>query len=402
MYTRLMANDDDYWLQVLRTLPETQRRWMAGAKALEFGRGGIARVQRATGFSVNTIAKGAREVQEGLPADVPDRHRRPGGGRRLVEEVSPAIMKELKRLVEPNTAGSPMDALRWTHKSTRTLASELTRQGRPVAANTVGRLLDVLGYSLQVNAKSKEGRSPVERDSQFRYINQQVARFQAEGNPVLSVDSKKKERVGKFKNAGRTYRPRGKPTSVNVYDFPDLAEGVAVPYGAYDVTRNLGFVNVGMNHDTAEFAVESLRWWWRRYGRRHYARASGWLLCADGGGSNASRSRTWKWHLHRLSRELHIPVTVCHYPPGASKWNKIEHRMFSFISMNWQGVPLESYATVVNLIAGTRTRGGLKVTARLDQKMYAKGRKVTDEEWSELLCEPHVTNPQWNYTIRPE
>jgi len=398
-----MSPLDDYWLQVLLTLPETQRRWLAGAKALEIGRGGIAQVQRATGFSVNTVAKGMREVREGLPREMPDRHRKPGAGRPLVEDASPIIMKALKGLVEPSTAGSPMDALRWTHKSTRTLAEELTSQGHPVTANTVGRLLDVLGYSLQVNTKSKEGRSPVERDAQFRYINHQVAKFQAEGSPVLSVDAKKKERVGEFKNAGRVYRPRGKPALVNVYDFPSLGEGVAVPYGTYDVSRNRGFVNVGMNHDTAEFAVESLRWWWRRYGRRHYAKASGgWLVCADGGGSNASRSRTWKWHLHKLSSELHIPITVCHYPPGASKWNKIEHRMFSFISMNWQGIPLESYATIVNLIAGTRTRGGLKIEARLDPRMYAKGQKVTDEVWSEITFEPHTVNPQWNYTIRPK
>jgi hypothetical protein len=397
-----MSSTDNYWLKVLATLPETQRRWMAGAKALELGRGGIAQVQRATGFSINTVTKGMREVREGLPREIPDRHRKPGAGRRPVEDVSPAIMKTLKRLVEPSTAGSPMDALRWTHKSTRTLADELSGHGHPVAANTVGRLLDVLGYSLQVNAKSKEGRSPVERDAQFRYINDQVAKFQAKGNPVLSVDAKKKEKVGEFKNAGRTYRPRGKPARVNVYDFPDLAEGVAVPYGAYDVKRNRGFVNVGMNHDTAEFAVESLRWWWRRYGRRHYTSANGWLVCADGGGSNASRSRAWKWHLHKLSSELKIPITVCHYPPGASKWNKIEHRMFSFISMNWQGVPLESYATVVNLIAGTRTRSGLKIGARLDQRKYEKGQKVSDDAWSEIAVELHGVNPQWNYTIRPQ
>jgi hypothetical protein len=295
-----------------------------------------------------------------------------------------------------------MDALRWTHKSTRVLADELTKQGLPVSDKTVGRLLEGLGYSLQVNAKSKEGRSPVERDAQFRYINDQVKRFQAKGNPVLSIDSKKKERVGEFKNPGRTYRQRGDPHKVNVYDFPDLAEGVAVPYGTYDVTRNLGFVNIGMNHDTAEFAVESLRWWWRRYGRRHYEEASGWLVCADGGGSNASRSRMWKWYLYHLSKELNIPVTVCHYPPGTSKWNKIEHRMFSFISMNWQGVPLDSYATVVNLIAGTRTRTGLKVGARLDRRLYEKGQQIAEAEWLKIPVEPHSVNPKWNYTINPE
>jgi hypothetical protein len=278
----------------------------------------------------------------------------------------------------------------------------MERQGHPVSPNTAGRLLQKLGYSLQVNAKNKEGRSPPERDAQFRYINSQVEKFQAEGNPVLSVDTKKKERVGEFRNTGRTYRPKGKPIDVNVYDFPSLGEGVAVPYGAYDVSRNSGFVNVGMNNDTAEFAVESLRWWWRRYGRRHYPHATGWLVCADGGGSNGTRNRAWKYHLHALTKELGIPVTVCHYPPGTSKWNKIEHRMFSFISLNWQGLPLESYETVVNLIARTRTRGGLRVRARLDEKLYEKGEKIPDEALAQIPLQLHGTKPEWNYTILPK
>lgn len=397
-----MPKPPDYWIRVLPTLPETQRRWVVGARALDLGRGGLTQVQRVTGLSVNTVAKGMREVRHGLPSEVPTRLRRPGAGRRAVENADPSLLRILRQLAEASTAGSPMRALLWTHKSTRTLATEMTHQDHPVSPNTVGRLLEELGYSLQVNAKSKEGRSPPERDAQFRYINAQVEKFQAEGNPVLSVDTKKKEKVGEFKNAGRTYRPKGQPLEVNVYDFPDLAEGVAVPYGTYDVSRNRGFVNVGMNHDTAEFAVESLRWWWRRFGRRHYPDASGWLVCADGGGSNASRSHGWKYHLHALTKELGIPVTVCHYPPGTSKWNKIEHRMFSFISANWQGVPLESYTTVVNLIAGTRTRGGLKVSARLDRKVYAKGQKIPDEEMETIPLHKHETNPTWNYTIQPE
>jgi hypothetical protein len=278
----------------------------------------------------------------------------------------------------------------------------MTRQGHAVSPNTVARLLEVLGYSLQVNAKNKEGRSPPERDSQFRYINAQVEKFQAEGNPVLSVDTKKKERVGNFKNAGKTYRPKGEPYEVNMYDFPTLGKGVAIPYGTYDIGRNRGFVNVGMTHDTAEFAVESLTWWWRKYGRRHYPEASGWLVCADGGGSNGSRNRAWKVHLHELAKELGIPVTVCHYPPGTSKWNKIEHRMFSFISMNWQGTPLESYATVVNLIAGTKNKQGLKISARLDQKVYETGVKIDDEILARVPVKVHKTNPKWNYSILPQ
>jgi len=397
-----MRVQNEYWLRLLPTLPETQRRWLAGVKALEMGRGGLTSVQRATGLSVNTVAKGIREVERGLPTVAPERLRKPGGGRKPVEETDPALLKELRRLVEGTTAGSPMQALIWTHKSTRTLSAEMTRQGHAVSPNTVARLLEVLGYSLQVNAKSKEGRSPPERDAQFRYINTQVEKFQFEGNPVLSVDTKKKERIGNFKNAGKTYRPKGEPYEVNMYDFPTLGKGVAIPYGTYDVGRNRGFVNVGMTHDTAEFAVESLTWWWRKYGRRHYPEASGWLVCADGGGSNGARNRAWKVHLHELTKELGIPVTVCHYPPGTSKWNKIEHRMFSFISMNWQGIPLESYATVVNLIAGTKNKQGLKISARLDQKVYEKGVKIDDEILARVPIKVHKTNPKWNYSILPQ
>lgn len=392
----------ELWLQLLPTLPEIQRRWLAGVKALELGRGGMSQVQKATGLSVNTVAKGMREVTEGLPVMIPERLRRPGAGRKRLETTDSAVPKVLERLVKDSTAGDPMSHLRWTHKSMRTLASEMTRQGHPMSPNTVGRLLRELGYSLQVNAKNKEGRSPAERDAQFCYINAQVTKFQRAGNPVLSVDTKKKERVGNFRNAGRTYRREGDPIEVNIYDYPSLAKGVAIPYGAYDVQRNSGFVNVGMTHDTAAFAVESLRWWWRRYGRRHYPKATGWLVCADGGGSNGSRNHAWKYYLQRLSNELEVPVTVCHYPPGTSKWNKIEHRMFSFISMNWQGVPLETYATIVNLIAGTKTNGGLRVNARLDPKKYEKGEKIPKEVFAKLRIRQHRTHPNWNYTIVPE
>lgn len=391
--------NDEYWLYLFPDLNEAQRRWLAGTKAIEMGRGGLKKVQELTGLSAPTIIKGMREVRIGQPLKSQDRVRKSGGGRKALDESNPQVLRLLDDIVGESTAGNPMSHLRWTHKSTRILAGEMTRRGFPMTPPTVGRLLSNLGYSLQVNAKSKEGRSPPERDSQFRYINDLVDTFQSEGNPVLSVDTKKKERVGEFKNAGKTYRPKGKPIDVNIYDFPDLGEGVAIPYGTYDVTRNKGFVNVGMTHDTAEFAVESLRWWWRKYGRRHYPNATRWLVCADGGGSNGSRNRAWKVHLHALTKELEIPVTVCHYPPGTSKWNKIEHRMFSFISLNWQGVPLESYATVVNLIAGTRTKGGLRVGARLDAKVYETGEKIPNDRMSQIPTQPHKTNPVWNYTI---
>jgi hypothetical protein len=387
------------WLRVFPDLNEAQRRWLAGAMAIQQGWGGIRRVQEMTELSAPTIIKGMREVRSGRALTSQERVRPPGAGRRPVEMTDPSVLKTLSRLVEESTAGDPMSVLRWVHKSTRTLAAEMSRQAKPVSHVTAGRLLSVLGYSLQVNAKSKEGRSPATRDAQFRYINAQVAKFQAAGNPVLSIDAKKKEKVGEFRNAGRTYRPKGKPVKVNVYDFPDLGKGVAIPYGAYDVARNQGFVNVGMTHETAEFAVESLRWWWRRIGRRAYPHAKAWLVCADGGGSNGSRRRGWKYHLQGLTDELGIPVTVCHYPPGASKWNKIEHRMFSFISLNWQGVPLDDYATVVSLIGATRTNTGLRVRARLDRRHYKPRQKITDAEMANVCLRPHDTHPQWNYTI---
>ena len=391
-----------YWLRVLPTLPESQRRWLAGVKALELGRGGLSKVQRLTGFSVNTVSKGMREVRKGLPAEVPDKLRRSGAGRKLVEKVDASLLETLGQIVEDNAAGSPVKALLWTHKSTRTLATELAQQGHTVSLNTVGRLLEEkMGYSLQVNAKSKEGRSPPERDSQFRYINEQVAIFQRNKNPVLSVDCKKKERVGTFKNPGCTWRPKGKPVEVNVYDFPALSIGNAIPYGIYDVGRNRGFVNVGITYETAEFAVESLRRWWKLVGQGMYPDATGWLVCADGGGSNGTHNRGWKVHLQEMAEDLSIPVTICHYPPGTSKWNKIEHRMFSFISLNWQGVPLDSYATVISLIAGTKTREGLRVKAKLDKREYKKGEEITDEQMADLNIEEHEVNPQWNYTIYP-
>ncbi len=389
------------WFRLFHDLNESQRRWLAGAMAIEAGWGGIARVQGITGLSAPTIIKGMREVRSRRALTSEHRIRPVGAGRKPVEADDPALLETLKQLVDDSTAGDPMSPLRWIHKSTRTVAKEVTRLGHPMSHVTAGRLLSVLGYSLQVNAKSKEGRVPETRDAQFRYINAQVEKFQAEHNPVLSIDAKKKEKVGEFKNAGRTYRPKGKPVQVNVYDYPDLANGVAIPYGAYDVGRNHGFVNVGMTHETAEFAVQSLRWWWRQIGRRHYAKATGWLVCADGGGSNGSRRRGWKYHLQELTDELHIPVTVCHYPPGTSKWNKIEHRMFSFISLNWQGIPLDDYATVVSLIGATRTKEGLRVDARLDRRSYELRQKISKTDMATVQLRPHETHPMWNYTILP-
>lgn len=390
------------WLRVFPDLNEAQQRWLAGAAALQEGWGGIRRVQNVTGLSATTIIKGMREVRSRRTLTSQERVRPPGGGRTSVEMTHPPLLKVLSRLVDGSTAGDPMSSLRWVRKSTRTLAEEMSRQGHTLSHVTIGRLLSVLGYSLQGNAKNQEGRSPDTRDAQFRYINMQVAKFQTAGNPVLSIDAKKKEKVGEFKNAGRTYRRKGQPREVNTYDYPNLGQGVAIPDGAYDVGRNQGFVNVGMTHETAECAVESLRWWWRRIGRRHYPQATGWLLCADGGGSNGSRRRGWKYPLQELTEQLGIPVTVCHYPPGTSKWNKIEHRMLSFISLHWQGVPLEDYATVVNLIGATRTRKGLRIRTRLDRRNYELHQKISEEEMATVQLRPHETLPAWNYTLLPE
>ncbi|MFZ5501412.1 MAG: ISAzo13 family transposase, partial [Candidatus Micrarchaeota archaeon] len=311
----------------------------------------------------------------------------------------PKVMCALERIMQQTTAGDPMSLLRWTCKSTETIAAELRHRGHSISPDTVGRRLQEVGYSLQSNIKTKEESSPPERDEQFRYIGRQVKRFLDRGQPVISVDTKKKERVGTFKNAGQTWRPKGKPYEVNVYDYPDLAIGTAIPYGAYDVTRNEGFVNVGVSHDTPEFAVESIRRWWRLYGRRHYPEATELLICADGGGSNGSRNRAWKFFVQELADEQGLNVTICHYPAGTSKWNKIEHRMFSFISSHWKGEPLVNYETIISLISTTKTKTGLRVRAKLDPKSYETGMKIPDEDMKRLSLRPHKFHPELNYTI---
>jgi len=392
---------DELMLVVLGALNEAQARWYIAREALARGRGGLKRLHEVTGMSRPTILKGMRELRQGKPLEPMVRIRRPGGGRRRLEAADPRFARALERLMEENTAGDPMSLLRWTNKSTAHIAAELTRQGHRASDETVRRRLRELGYSLQANVKTLEGSSPPERDAQFRYINARVRQFLARGEPILSVDTKKKERVGAFKNPGRTWRPQGTPQAVNMYDYPALGIGTAIPYGTYDVQRDEGFVNVGMTHDTAEFAVESLRRWWRVFGRRHYPRARALLVCADGGGSNGSRNRAWKYYLQHLADELGLRITVCHYPPGTSKWNKIEHRMFSFISLNWKGQPLVSYETVVNLIGATRTRTGLRVKATLDARVYEAGLKIPEEEMKRLNLKPHEVHPAWNYTISP-
>jgi Rhodopirellula transposase DDE domain len=392
---------DSFFLRVLTTLNEAQARWYVACEAIRLGYGGVQAMHALTGMSRPTILKGMRDLRTGQSLGSAERVRQAGGGRKCLEVADPGLTVALERIMEESTAGDPMSLLRWTHKSTVRIATELTRQGHPMSEETVRRRLKELGYSLQANRKGYEGSSPATRDAQFQYLTTQGRQFLAVKAPVLSIDTKKKERVGEFKNPGRTWRPQGHPRVVNVYDFPSLSDGTAIPYGAYDVQRNRGFVNVGMTHDTAEFAVESLRRWWKLIGRRTYAKAPGVLLCADGGGSNGSRNRGWKFHLQQLSDELGLPITVCHYPPGTSKWNKIEHRLFSFISLNWQGQPLVSYETVVNLIGATRTKTGLRVKAMLDPKVYPTGVKISNAAMAQLHVTPHEVHPQWNYTLQP-
>ena len=389
------------WIKLLSTLNEAQARWFVADKALDLGRGGISRLSLVTGMSRMTITKAIKELcgRGALIMTATGRVRRDGGGRKRIEETDPEIKKLIVGIVEETTAGDPMSLLRWTSKSTRTISEELSRRGHPTAAMTVARCLADLGYSLQANVKTKEGPQHAERDAQFRYLNRLVKGYIKAGDPVISVDTKKKELIGEFRNAGRTWRPRGEPVGVNVHDFPHLGRGKGVPYGAYDIARNRAVVNVGVSHDTAEFAVESIRRWWRLDGRRLYSESRRLLICADSGGSNGYRLRAWKLGLQSLADEIALPITVCHYPPGTSKWNKIEHRLFSFISINWRGRPLVNYETMVNLIGATKTRTGLRVKAVLDTRTYAKGVKIDPTALREVRLRRHRLHPEWNYTI---
>ena len=400
---RSSASVEGRWLKVFKTLNEFQARLFAADKAMDLGRGGVSRLSALTGLSRMTITKAVKELEgsRNLAKRGEGRVREAGGGRKKIEQVDPAVPDLLRKILAETTAGDPMSMLRWTSKSTRTMAEELTRLGHPITWVTVARCLDEMGYSLQANRKTKEGPQHANRDAQFRYINRQVKALLGAGDPVISVDAKKKEVVGPFKNAGRTWRPKGKPQEVNTKDFPSLAEGKALPYGIYDTGRNRAVVNVGVTHDTAEFAVESIRRWWKLDGRKAYPAARRLLICADAGGSNGNRLRLWKLNLQYLADQIQLAITVCHYPPGTSKWNKIEHRLFSFISLNWKGQPLINYETIVNLIGGTKTRTGLKVKALLDTNAYEIGIEVSDEELKNVRLRRHTVHPAWNYTISP-
>jgi len=355
-------------------------------------------VSRVTGLSPRTIERGIRELRHGVLTLGPDRSRRQGGGRKPAEEVDPTVIRALETLLGETTAGDPMGLLKWTSQSLRGLAETLTEQGHPISHPTVGRLLQEMDYSLKGNVKTLEGEQHPDRDAQFRYIHERAKEFVRTQQPVISVDTKKKEKVGEFANAGRRWR-RGQRL-VNVYDFLSLAEGVAIPYGVYDEEQNEGLVNVGVSHDTAEFAMASIQQWWDCLGQEHYPEATEVLLTADGGGSNRGRVRLWRLCLQRFADRTGLDVTVCHYPPGTSKWNKVEHRLFSFISMNWRGQPLTTYTTVIELIGHTTTKTGLRVTAKLDRQQYKTKIQVPDEQLEQVQVEPHDFHPDWNYTIR--
>lgn len=389
---------------------ERTRRTWAATEARSLGWGGVTVVQQATGLAHNTIKAGLLELDNphtASPADQPEaRTRRAGGGRRPLTELDPALPATLEALVEPTTRGDPMSPLRWTLLSLSQLATELARQGHPASTFTIASLLHERGYSLQSNRKAREGSQHADRDAQFRYISRQTRRFQAKGNPVISVDTKKKELVGEFKNAGREWRPKGQPQRVNVHDFRDDSVGVlggkAIPYGVYDLARNDGWVSVGVDHDTPPFAVQSIRAWWLHMGRRAYPDAKELLITADCGGSNGYRPRAWKASLQQLATDLGLRISVCHFPPGTSKWNKIEHRMFCHITQNWRGRPLVSHEVVVNLIGHTTTKTGLKIRAKIDSRPYPKGIKISDAEMAKLNITPASFHGEWNYSIRPE
>lgn len=385
-------------------LDERRRRQWAAAEARDAGWGGISLVARATGLSRPTIMAGLKELELSSKsrAAVAARVRSPGGGRRMLTQSDPGLLDALEQLIDPATRGDPMSPLRWTCKSTDKLAEELTRQNHPISDRTVAMLLKQQGYSLQANRKTREGSSHPDRNAQFEYINRQVMAFQRRQQPVISVDTKKKELVGEFKNAGKEWQPKGEPEKVGVHDFPDKKWGKAIPYGIYDMICNEGWVSVGIDHDTAEFACASIQRWWNEMGSARFPRASELLITADGGGSNSSRNRLWKKSLQDLAEELGITLKVCHFPPGTSKWNKIEHRLFCFITKNWRGRPLTTYEVIVNLIASTTTKTGLIVRAALDSRQYETGIKVTDEELGLLRLTPAKFHGEWNYSIKPK
>lgn len=389
--------------QLHNNLSEQQKRLWAASEALSYGYGGVSIVHRATGLSRPTINFGIQEIKNDSSLKDIHRIRRPGGGRKTVEQEYPFLLEALNKLLEDDIRGDPSQPLFWTCKSTQNLALELKKIGYNVSDRTVSRLLHDLHFSLQSNRKSLEERAVPDRNAQFEYINKKIRDFQKEGQPVISVDTKKKELVGNFKNGGHEWHPIGIPKKVNIHDFES---GVnerkkAIPYGIYDITWNVGWVNVGIDHDTAEFAVESIRKWWLKMGSQNYPKAHQLLITADSGGSNPSKGRLWKLELQKLADEIGLEITVCHLPPGTSKWNKIEHRLFCHITKNWRARPLTSYEVIISLISHTKTKNGLRVFSELDEKDYALAKKVTNSEMRAINLRPHEINAKWNYTLSP-
>lgn len=388
-------------------LDERMRRLMAAAESAAIGYGGVSVVARATGVSRRAITEGMKELSQAKaphePLAAPFRVRRKGAGRKRAVDKNPSLREDLDRLVDPVTRGDPESPLRWTCKSVRVLAEELQREGHAVSYQTVAELLHEMDYSLQANQKKLEGSQHAERNQQFEYINRKAQRYLKQGAPVVSVDTKKKELVGDFKNPGREWLPHGKPEPVRIHDFeirrPE--NGKVAPHGVYDLGRNVGWVSVGVDHDTAEFAVESIRRWWRWMGRRSYSTAKRLLITADSGGSNGARVRLWKWELQQLADETGLEIAVCHFPPGTSKWNKIEHRLFSFISQNWRGKPLVSHQVIIDLIAATATQTGLTVKSKIDTNIYEPGLKVSDQQMAELRLRRETFHGDWNYRLLP-
>ena len=381
-------------------LNEQSLRRFVAMEARALGRGGVSLMSRISGLARSTIYHGLADIGDHVSAPS-GRIRKPGGGRKKKSSEDRTLVADLKRLVEPTTRGDPMQPLLWTTRSLRNLVNALAAEGHKVSPTVVSDLLRAMGYSLQANSKTREGTQNIDRDAQFRYINTQATAFLAANQPLISVDTKKKELVGNFKNNGREWRRQGAPELVNVHDFIDPKLKRAVPYGVYDIANNTGWVSVGTDHDTATFAVNAIRRWWRTMGKKRHPNAKRLMVTADGGGSNGHRVRLWKVELQKLADELRLPITVCHLPPGTSKWNKIEHRLFSFISINWRGKPLRSYRTIVQLIAATTTETGLKVRAELDENKYPKGVKVSDAQINALNLSRHSFHGDWNYTISP-
>lgn len=394
--------------KTLSILNEKQKRLYLAIEAEDIGHGGVLLVSKASNISRKTIIKGKHELQEvndqsavllkeGIKPS--DRMRKVGGGRKNLKETDTNLLPALERMMEPVTRGHPESVLKWTCLSTRTLAAALKKKGHPISHVKVGELLKEANFSLQSNSKRLEGHQNPDRNKQFMYINNKTEKYIANGYPAISVDTKKKELIGNYKNAGKEYRLSKTPRAVKVHDFGDKK---AAPYGVYDMGQNEGFVNVGISSDTSEFAVYSIKQWWHKMGKKQYKDVGKLLITADGGGSNSSRTKLWKTELQKLSNELKMEITVCHFPPGTSKWNKIEHRLFCHITMNWKGIPLEDYATVVQLIGAVKTKQGLRVKARLDLNEYEKGKVITDAELKEVNIKRHKFHPEWNYTIKPK